>query len=63
MCATKELPRDLDPVPNHFALTMLANRSHRLNRALETIEGMLRSSSFDNEMPCRIRCRRPRTSP
>jgi hypothetical protein len=47
--ATEELPRNLDPVSNHLALTMLANGSHRLNRALETIECVPRSSSFDDE--------------
>jgi len=47
MRATEEMPLDLDPVSDHFALAMLANRSHRLDRALETIECMSSSSSFD----------------
>ena len=49
MCATEEMPRNLDTVSNHFALTVLANRGHRLNRAFETIECMPRSGSFDEE--------------
>src|ERR1700687_843761 len=49
MRATEEMPLDLDPMADHFALTMLANRSHCLDRALETIECMPRSSRFDDE--------------
>jgi hypothetical protein len=49
MRATEELPIDLDPMSDHFALAMLANRSHRLNRALETVEGMPCSSRLDYE--------------
>jgi hypothetical protein len=47
MCATEEASLNLDPMADHFALTMLADGSHRLDRALETIECMPRSSGFD----------------
>jgi hypothetical protein len=49
MRATEKLPLDLDSMSDHFALAMLANRSHRLNRAFETIEGMPCSSRLDCE--------------
>ena len=49
MRAAKEVPLNLDPVPDHFALAMLANGSHRLNRALETVEYEACTGGFDDE--------------
>jgi hypothetical protein len=49
MRATEEMPLDLYPMSDHFAAAMLANRSHCLNRALETIECMPRPGSFHHE--------------
>jgi hypothetical protein len=47
MCAAEELASDLYSVPDHSALAMLADGRHRLNRALEAVENMLRTCGFD----------------
>jgi hypothetical protein len=47
MCAAEKLASDLYPVPDHFTLAMLADGRHRLNRALEAVENMLRTCGFD----------------
>jgi hypothetical protein len=49
MRTAEKLTLDLYAVPNHFALAVFANRSHRLNCALEAVEGVPRSGSFDDE--------------
>jgi len=49
MCTAKEVPLNLDPVPDHFALAMLANGSHCLNRALETVEYVACTGGFYDE--------------
>jgi hypothetical protein len=49
MRAAKEVPLNLDPVPDYFALAMLANGSHRLNRAFETVEYVACTGGFDDE--------------
>jgi len=49
MCAAEEMPLDLDAMSDYLAPAMLADRSHRLNRAFKTVECMPRSSSLDDE--------------
>jgi hypothetical protein len=49
VCATEELPFNLDTMANHFALTMLADGSHRLDCALKAIERVPRPSGFDDK--------------
>jgi hypothetical protein len=47
MCAAEEVAADLYSVPDHFTLAMLADGRHCLNRALEAVEDMPRTRSFD----------------
>ena len=49
MRATEEAPSHFDPMPNHFAPAMFANRGHCLDRALEAIEHMTCPGSLHNE--------------
>jgi hypothetical protein len=44
MCATEEVAADFHSMPNHFAFTVLADRGHCLDRALEAIEDVPRAS-------------------
>jgi hypothetical protein len=47
MCAAEELASDLYSVPDHLTLAMLADGRHFVNRALEAVEDVPRTRSFD----------------
>lgn len=49
MRTAEEAALYLSPMPDYLALTMLANRSHRLDCTLKTIKRVTRAGSFDNE--------------
>jgi hypothetical protein len=45
MGAAEKAATDFDPVPNHFAVAVFANRRHGLDCTLETVERMPRARS------------------
>jgi hypothetical protein len=49
MGATKKAPSHFNTVPDHFAPTMFAYRSHRMDRTLKAVERVPHSSGFNGE--------------